>query len=562
MPTSRSALPTRLASLCAGLVLCLPAAAQDIGSLPDMGSSAAELITPAKERAYGRQVLGELRRVGWLLEDPLLDAWLQSMGHRLASNGERPEQRYTFFLLRSRDINAFATLGGFIGLNAGLVMTAEREDEVAAVLAHEITHVTQRHVVRAVERAQKDTLPIALAMLGAIVAAQQTSASGDATQAVIASGIALMQQRQINHTRSSEHEADRIGIQILARSGYDPAAMADFFGRMQRALRSQGEGPPEFLRTHPVTTTRIAEAKERAAKLATGGHACVMTTEGDIAECSWTPAGSPGPADLRSQDPLHPAFPTAWRDALREAARDDVRRFDWARERMRMLSAASPADAVAEYARLETAGELDSDAQRYGYALAQTEVGRTESAIATLEMLAQRHPDFFWLDLALAEAEHRDGSWSRADRRYRDLLENQPESRAIALSYAQALAERGDAESGRRAQDVLRPLLIDGAYDAMLQHAFARASETAGDIVRAGEAYAENAFLSGRAEDALNQLQRLKQRDDLDYVQRSRIDARIAAISPIVLELRAQGIRPAGRGNFGEPQGQALRQAF
>lgn len=547
----------RLLTLALGAACALPAAAQEIGSLPDMGSSAAELITPAQERAYGRQLLGELRRIGWLLEDPLLDGWLQGMGQRLASQGERPDQTYTFFLLRSRDINAFATLGGYIGVNAGLVLTAEREDEVAAVMAHEITHVTQRHVVRAVEAAQKDTLPIALAMIGAIIAAQQAGGDGDATQAAIASGIALMQQRQINHTRSSEHEADRIGIQILARTGYDPGAMADFFGRMQRAMRSQGEGPPEFLRTHPVTTTRIAEAKDRAEKLAAGGTSCVLDAAGAPTDCVWSPASGPR-VGQRLQDPLHPAFPIALRDALRAVDDVEIRRFDWARERLRVLSAASPADAVAEYRRLAEAGELRSDAQRYGYALAQTAVGKAEAAIGSLETLSAANPDLYWIDLALAEAEHRAGRHAAADRRYQELLSDQPDHRAISLSYAAALAERGDPASGRRAQEVLRPLLARGAGDAALQHAFARASETAGDLVRASEAYAENALLSGRAEDALSQLERLKQRSDLDYVQRARVDARIAAITPIVLELRAQGIRAAQRGNF-EGAGAALR---
>ncbi len=560
MPMSdRFPLIRRLCALSVALATCLPAAAQDIGSLPDIGSSAAELITPAQERAYGRQMVGEMRRLEWLLEDPLLEGWLQSIGQRLAANSEKPEQRYTFFLLRSRDINAFATLGGYIGMNAGLILTAESEDEVAAVLAHEITHVTQHHVVRAVERAQKDTLPIALAMIGAVIAAQSAGGDADATQAAIASGIALMQQRQINYTRASEHEADRIGIHILARTGYDPGAMAGFFGRMQRALRSQGEGPPEFLRSHPVTTTRIAEAKERAAKLHVGGHACVADPDNGREECSWTRIDAIDDATLRGETPAHPAFPFELRGALQAAIGQPPRQFDWARERLRVLSAASPADALAEYQRLARGSHRLSPAQRYGQALAMTGVDQTEQAIALLDQLGVDEPDFYWLDLARAEARHRGGQWPRAQQEFEELLQRQPRNRAIALSYAQALAERGDIASGRLAQEVLRPLLVDGAFDAALQHTFARASENAGDIARAGEAYAENALLSGRAEDALNQLQRLKERDDLDYVQRSRIDARIAVITPIVLELRAQGVRPEGRNRLTAPAANTLR---
>jgi predicted Zn-dependent protease len=324
-------------------------------------------------------------------------------------------------------------------------------------------------------------------------------------------------------------------------------------------MRSQGQGPPEFLRTHPVTTTRIAEAKERASKMMSGGYACVMETDGATRECSWTLVGADAKDTPIGHTPAHPAFPFALRDALQASIGQPIRRFDWARERMRVLTAASPADALAEYQRLQKSGVALNDAQRYGLALALSDVGRAPQAIVQFQELAQRHPDFYWLDLALAEAEHRSGDWLAADRSYRALLDRQPRNRAITLSYAQALAERGDPGSGRQAQEILRPLLDDGAYDATLQQTFARASETAGDIARAGEAYAANAFLSGRAEDALNQLQRLKERSDLDYVQRSRIDARIAAITPIVLELRAQGIRPGGERHFAEPAVSAWR---
>ena len=239
--------------------------AQDGPRLPDIGSSAGELLTPARQAEYGAMMLRELRNYGYLLEDPLLDDWLQSMGTRLGSNSDRPEQPYTLFMLKDRQINAFATLGGYIGMNAGLVLTAEREDEVAAVLSHEIAHVTQQHVLRGVERAQRDQVPILLGMLAAIVAAQAAggSSSGDATQAAVASGLALMQQNQINYTRSNESEADRLGIRTLSRSGYDVDAMAGFFERMAMAMRGNdgGYSVPEYLRTHPINTTRVSEAR-------------------------------------------------------------------------------------------------------------------------------------------------------------------------------------------------------------------------------------------------------------------------------------------------------------
>src|SRR5690554_2502999 len=139
--------------LCVALSAALPlAVAQDTGSLPDMGSSAGELLTPAQERAYGGMMVRQLRGYGMVLDDPLLEGYIEALGYRLASRSDQPRQAFTFFLMRSRQVNAFATIGGYIGTNAGLILTAEREDEVAAVLAHEIAHVTQRHVLRAVEQ--------------------------------------------------------------------------------------------------------------------------------------------------------------------------------------------------------------------------------------------------------------------------------------------------------------------------------------------------------------------------------------------------------------------------
>jgi beta-barrel assembly-enhancing protease len=504
--------------------------AQD--GLPEIGSSAAEIISPADERRYARQMLAEMRRLGWLIEDPLVEDYLKELGHRLASNSAWPKQDFTFFMVGSRDINAFATLAGYIGVNAGLVLTSEREDELAAVLAHEITHVTQRHIVRSVESARKDQLPIALAMLGAVLAASKAGADADTAQAAISGGIALMQQRQINHTRANEHEADRIGIQILSRSGYDPMAMADFFGRMLRANRSAGADVPELLRTHPVTTTRISEAKDRAAGV----------------------AARTDPLVVHPTLPLNPGLPTTVHASLASVERAPGRDFEWMRERIRVLTARTAGEAAAEYRRTVAAGTPLSDAEHYGYAIARTQLGNADEAIDDLAALHLRHPDMFLVDLALAEAEYRAGRADAAEARYAELAARQPQNRAIVLSYSAMLAERGRREDGLRAQAVLRPLLATGLDDPAFQRAFARASELAGDMVRAGEAHAEAAFLTGRAEDALNQLQRLKDSHALDYVQRSRIDSRIAAMTPIVLQLRADGIRAGGRN---QPLGEA-----
>ncbi len=517
----------RLSVAVAALTLSLAAAvapAQE-NRLPDIGSSANELLNPTRQAEYGSMMLSQLRHYGLIMDDPLIDGWLQSVGHRLAASSDKPQQPFTFFMLKDRGFNAFATLGGYIGANAGMILAAETEDEVASVLAHEVAHVTQTHVLRSVERAQKDSVPILLAMLGAIAIAQSSggNSSDDASMAALASAQALMVQRQIDYTRSNESEADRLGIQTLNRAGYDPQAMVSMFGRMQSISRvNQGgerERTPDYLRTHPVNTTRVSEARARADDLAARPQAF-----------------DPG-STVTSENPL---LPSTLRVAGPARTTDNVP-FGWARERIRVLSANTAADAVREYERLRQARPL-TDAQRYGLSIARFRNGEYPLARKELAPLLTKYPADPWIAIAMAEIEARSGDTAGADARMEALLARMPQHRAASLGYAALLAERDDAAAGRRAQAVLRPLLVSAKEDPVFQQTFARASEVAGDPIRAGEAYAEAEFLNGRPERALIQLNTLLKRPELDYYARARIEARVAAITPTVLELRRQGI--------------------
>lgn len=509
-----------------------PAAAQET-ALPELGSSAGELITPQQEAQYGAYTFYQLRQMNLVLDDPLVDAWLQTMGHRLGAASDNPKQPYAFFMLRDRRINAFATLGGYIGMNSGLVLTARSEDEVAGVLSHEISHVTQRHVVRSVERAQKERIPIMLAALGMVIAAQSAggdSRSGDnATMAAMVGSQALMMQRQIDYTRANESEADRIGIQTLSRAGYDVDALGDFFARMESAGRANSGGytAPDYLRTHPVTATRISEARDRAQKITQGTAALNLGPRAD-------------------NNPLLPDFAQAL------AARPDEgigRDFPWIKERLRVLSAASPGAAITEYRRgVDGFESQPTDAEKYGLALAY--VGHRQGADAEklLGALQKSHPDNLYVALARAEAAQVSGNPALAQVRFEQLMRQYPANRAVILSYAGFLLEQDDAAQARRAQDVLRRLTAGTGEDVVFQRTLARAYELSGNTLRAAEAYAEVSFLNGWVDDAIGQLTALLKNDELDYYQRARIEARIAAFTPISLELKRQGIKPEQQG--------------
>ena len=541
----------RPALAAAALTLGLASAlthAQEGTRLPDMGSSARSLLGPAQQAEYGQMLLAQLRHYEYVLDDPQLNAWLQGVGDRLANSSDKPGQPFTFFWMKDRQINAFATLGGYVGMNAGLVLAADDEGQMASVLAHEIAHVTQAHVLRSVERAQQDSIPILLAMLGAIAIAGAGggNSSDDAAMAAMASAQGLMMQRQIDYTRANESEADRIGIRNLDRAGYDPNAAAAMFQRMQASFRSNRGGDreraPDYLQTHPVTTTRIAEAKERAAQLGKGTiTASTSTPEGGTRAERVPRPGSPIAIANASPGSGNPLLPSGLRIET-TAARGDSGQFAFAKERLRVLSADTPDAAIREYEQQRRAGPL-TEAQRYGLGVARLRAGQGAAAMADLGELASANPDNLWLALAMAEAEARAGQAAAADARLAALRARMPHNRAVALTWARILGERNTPEAGRKAQEILRPLLASAGDDPTFQAAFARANEIAGDMVRAGEAYAEVAYLNGRPEQALVQLNTLKKRDDLDYYARARIDARIAAITPTVLELRRQGVR-------------------
>ena len=198
-----------------------------------------------------------------IIRDVQLAEYMQSLGNRLASNADSAGQHeFEFFVINNSNINAFAIPGGFIGINSGLIEAMAVEDQLAAVVGHEIAHITQRHHARAVQSSTRSRVTTAAAILAAIIIGQSNPQAG---QAALAAGLAATQQSAINFTRSNEYEADRIGIEILSDADYHTAAMAEAFEILRRKNSiNTSSNQLEYLRTHPLDNTRIAEAKNRA----------------------------------------------------------------------------------------------------------------------------------------------------------------------------------------------------------------------------------------------------------------------------------------------------------
>jgi predicted Zn-dependent protease len=236
--------------------------------LPDLGDVSQATITPRQERQIGLQIMRQIRADPSYLNDAEIDSYLNNLGNRLisSSNEAKPDQSFEFFALQDPSINAFALPGGFMGFNSGLIIAAQSESELAGVMAHEIAHVTQKHLARMISGQQHIGLITSIAALAiAILASRSNPQAG---QAVLATAQAGAIQSRLNFTRKHEKEADRIGFNILQKAGFDPHGMAAFFERLQNAGRYYENGAPSYLRTHPLTYERIADIENRTRELA------------------------------------------------------------------------------------------------------------------------------------------------------------------------------------------------------------------------------------------------------------------------------------------------------
>jgi predicted Zn-dependent protease len=455
--------------------------------LPDMGASADSMLSRAEEEEYAKALIMQMRAYEVLNEDPLISAYFRDMGYRLASNSDRPDKSFTFVVLDQKVVNAFAAPGGVIALYSGLILAADDENEVAGVLAHEIAHITQLHLYRALENQQAMTIPIALAMLALVLAG---GGSGEAIQTAVMGGQAAAMQARIFFTRQNEYEADRIGISTLSRAGYNPAGMAEFFEKMGRLTRSQGEGPPEYLRTHPVSVSRISEAENRAQNMPV-----------------------PEPSDGLD--------------------------FYLVQARLRAMTTDNPDDALDWFKhRLERAdsSQAESDALFYGSAIAYQKKGDYTEARKFLQNLLDRDHHLAY-ELQMADLDLESGRGDHAIDLLSGLYQSFPGNQAISLQYAQALLQNQDTKQAATAAVVLRRQLLEYPNDPRLYELYARSANIAGDSVRAKEAIAESYYLRGGIHEAAMQLQKLADSDDLDFYQRSRITARVTELRMEIAKL-------------------------
>jgi predicted Zn-dependent protease len=437
------------------LLLCFsPCAVSD--GLPDLGDVSQAMLTPLQERQIGQQSMMQIRASKQYLDDAEINDYLNQLGAKLVENSPEPSLDFEFFAVNDYSVNAFALPGGFIGVNAGLLLITQSESELASVLSHEISHVTQHHLARMIEGQRGDSLISMAAIAIAILAARTSPQAAEATIASVQAGNI---QKQLNFTRANEEEADRIGLQLLQKSGFNTHAMPEFLERLQNATRLLDGNAPNYMRTHPITSDRIAEIENR----------------------------------------IHNQPYRLIPDSL-----------DFQLVRTKLIAAQKTApDAIAYFSDALGAQNYGNPiAQRYGLVsalLRDNQIERAAQELATLRKQAKNSP---MIETLAGQVLRATKNYTEALAFYRTAVQNFPQHRALIYDYTDLLLQ--DNQAGI-AVKLLTEQLTRHPMDTTLYDLQARAYAMQGKILEQHQAQAYSYAWQGNLHAAIEQLELAKQ---------------------------------------------------
>lgn len=439
------------------------------GDLPALDNSATQ--SSIDESRLGDAFLRKLRNSTPVIDDPLLQAWVENLSYQLAFHAGLPQPALQVVMIPDRSINAFAVPGGIIGVNAGLFLYAENESEFAAVLAHELAHVQQKHYSRSVQEAGNSNWLYLGALLASIALA--ASSSSDAGIALGMSSQAAMIQQQLAYSRQHEREADRIGMQTLVSAGYSPMGMPDFFGRLERESRQVGF-LPDFLLTHPLTQDRIADSLNRARSLPLNGS-----------------------TDSRGYRLI----------------------------RIRLMSLLNSADSqMLNGYREQIKQHPDLEEARFGLALALSNLRQFDQARAEMDALLKQHPETVDYIVARADIELADNHPDAAQALLQKALALTPDSVTLRLyaAHAAILNLQPDA-----AMNWLEPLSRSRAQDPSVWELMSEAALQRKDSVGVLRGRAELRFLTGQGDKAVKDLEQAIRMAKGNYPMQARLQQRL-----------------------------------
>jgi predicted Zn-dependent protease len=465
------------------LVLATFATSAFAQALPDLGDASAAALSETQERTIGNRIMREVRVDPVYVEDPEVADYISALGARLLAGADGPRRNVDFFVVNDESINAFALIGGHIGIHSGLILLSQNESELGGVVGHEIAHILQKHQARAIhgQRGSQFTSLAALA-LAVLASRGNSSQSSQVTEAAIAGAGALSIQNQLDYTREHEREADRVGLGLVERAGLDPRGMSTFFERLLRANRlNEFKGAPSYLRTHPLTTERIADIQDRL-------------------------------------------------DRLNAKLVPDSFEYRLVRAKLRSQTR-SPNEAVTLFrAMLADKTVLRPREEVYGLAQALRRTREFDAAWKTLAPLREggtTHPAF---ELLAGELLADMGRPEEALALYRTALRAYPQQRGLTYAYYDLLLQRGQA---REVIAELDQRLRTTQDDARLYELQARAFESAGRRIAQHRAQAEAHFRRGNLAAAVEQLEIAVKVKGSDFYEVSSAESRLR-------ELRAQ----------------------
>ena len=408
-----------------------------------------------------------------LVDDIEVNEFIQRKGEQLlASRYDIDPKDFTFFVVENPDINAFAIPGGFIGINSGLIMAAHNEAQVASVMAHEIAHVLQRHIARLYASQGNSNFKAAATILAAILLSQRSPEAG---QAALLTGLAASHQSAINFTRRHEYEADRIGIQLLSEAGYNPRSMVDFFEVLRRRTSLSGPEQLEFLRTHPLTSNRISEARNNSARLS-------------------NPTGIQDSVDFQLQQ-----------------------------MKLKVLHSTDPRGMAKA---LESGHISNSESARlYGRISLLLNAGEAGKAAPLADKLLKLQPGSSAAILLAASVAQETGEAARAERLYSDIIDFQPDNYAATEQYLDLLSVQGRTD---RAERVIKSYIRNTHKpSADVFRKYASVLRQKGRTVASHEAMADYYLLLDEDVEAVAQLEIALRSAAQDSNEESRIAARI-----------------------------------
>lgn len=437
-------------------------------NLPDIGGPESGVLSPAQERAISGQIAREIRKSLPVMDDPELCTYLTSIGDRLVSSSPDATGSMVFLLIGSPEINAFAAPGGVIAVNTGLIMAAKDESEMAGVMAHEIAHVTQRHLARTYANQSNVTLKTGLTLLAGLLLGAYNADMGTAA---IMSGLAATEQSKLKYSRTNEQEADRIGIITLASAGYDPRGMPQFFQTLQKATGQSGDKLIEYFQTHPLTSSRITDSMIRAEQF-TGAY------------------------DRDSSE------------------------FHYAKARIEALER-KPREIISEYQKGHSAFKPKAVAD-YKYALALTRNGEPEKALKILNGIYKENRQLA-VDLAIAEALLKGDKNKQAIDHLTTVSQLYPTYNAINYLLAKAYVQYKQPEKA------IHLLAEEMTKEAETPASYRLLAEAASQDRQKGlshEAMAEYYFSYARYGEAMSQVMLALKDPDIDEIMRKRLEGK------------------------------------